>query len=247
MTGKAEIELKLEPKNTDFRTIVGTLESSTLLHPSAVRAESKELVSVYFDTSKLKLRKHGVSLRVRHFGDHHVQTIKRDGSGEGVVLSRDEWECEVEDRTPDLGAARGTALEPLLSRKVRSNLKPLFETRVQRTVYPIRLDGSDIELSLDKGHVEDGRHSSDFCEVELELIHGDGAQLFRLARQLANRVPLEICVRSKAERGYALITGESPQSVKSPPTSLDSRLETQAALKAIARGCLHHLIANVPA
>jgi inorganic triphosphatase YgiF len=138
-------------------------------------------------------------------------------------------------------------LEPLLSRKVRSSLKPLFETRVQRTVYPIKLDGSDIELSLDKGHVEDGRHSSDFCEVELELIQGDAAQLFRVARQLANRVPLEICVRSKAERGYALITEESPQPVKSPPTSLNSRLETQAGLKAIARGCLHHLIANVPA
>jgi inorganic triphosphatase YgiF len=247
MTQKAEIELKLEPKNTDIRTIVGALESNTLLRQSAPQAESKELVSVYFDTSKLKLRKHGVSLRVRHFGDHHVQTIKQDGPGAGVALTRDEWECEVEDQTPDLGAARGTALERLLSRKVRSSLRPLFETRVQRTVYPVKLDGSDIELSFDKGHVEDGRQSSDFCEVELELIHGDGAQLFRLAHQLANRIPLEICVRSKAERGYALITGESPESVKSPPTNISSGLETQAAFKAIARGCLHHLIANVPA
>jgi inorganic triphosphatase YgiF len=83
--------------------------------------------------------------------------------------------------------------------------------------------------------------------MELELIHGDGAQLFRLARQLANRIPLEICVRSKAERGYALITGESPQPVKSPPTNLNPRLKTQAAFQAIARGCLHHLIANMPA
>jgi inorganic triphosphatase YgiF len=247
MTQKAEIEIKLEPKNTDIRTIVGTLESSSLLRSTVAQAQSKELVSVYFDTRELKLRKHGVSLRVRHFDDHHVQTIKRDGPGAGAALTRDEWECEVEDGTPDLGAARGTALEPLLSRKVRSSLKPLFETRVQRTVYPINLDGSDIELSIDKGHVEDGRQSSDFCEVELELIHGDGARLFRLARQLANRIPLEICVRSKAERGYALITGESPQPVKSPPANLNPRLKTQVAFQAIARGCLHHLIANMAA
>ena len=91
MARKVEIELKLESKNTDIRTLVGTLESSTLLRPSAAQAESKELVSVYFDTSKLKLRKHVVSLRVRHFGDHHVQTIKRDGPGEGAALTRDEW------------------------------------------------------------------------------------------------------------------------------------------------------------
>jgi inorganic triphosphatase YgiF len=94
MTQNAEIELKLEAKNTDIRTVIGTLESSTLLRPAAAQAQSKGLVSVYFDTSKLKLRKHGVSLRVRHFGDHHVQTIKRDGPDQGAALTRDEWECE---------------------------------------------------------------------------------------------------------------------------------------------------------
>jgi hypothetical protein len=151
----------------------------------------------------MKLRKHGVSLRIRRVGDRHMQTIKRDRADDGPALSRDEWECAVEGETPDLDAARGTALEPLLTRKTRRSLKPIFETVVRRTVHPITRDGTEIELSLDKGSVDDGRKSTAFCEAELELLRGDGAHMFRLARQLASRAPLQLGVRSKAERGYA--------------------------------------------
>jgi hypothetical protein len=38
--------------------------------------EGAELVSVYFDTQRLKLRKKGVSLRLRHIGGQHLQAIK---------------------------------------------------------------------------------------------------------------------------------------------------------------------------
>jgi len=36
-------------------------------------------LSVYFDTDKHKLRKHGLMLRVRRIGNRYVQTIKADG------------------------------------------------------------------------------------------------------------------------------------------------------------------------
>jgi triphosphatase len=243
MAHKAEIELKLELKKSDMPALV----RSATLRQSAARAKTEELVSTYFDTAKLKLRKHGISLRIRRVGDRHIQTIKRDSVDGGAALSRDEWEREVEDGTPDFDAACGTALEPLLTRKTRRTLKPIFETVVRRTVYPIMLDGTEIELSLDKGSVQDGHNSSEFCEAEIELLRGDGAHLFRLARQLASRTPLQLGVKSKAERGYALITGQPLQPVKSMPVTLPSHFDTKSAFKVIARSCLHQLIANVPA
>jgi inorganic triphosphatase YgiF len=234
MAHKVEIELKLELQKSDMRA----LADSATLRRSAARAKTEELVSTYFDTTKLKLRKHSVSLRIRRIGDRHTQT---------ATLNRDEWECEVEEGTPDFDAARGTALEPLLTRKTRRSLKPIFETVVRRTVYPIMLDGTEIELSLDKGSVQDGHKSLAFCEVELELLRGDGAHLFRLARQLASLTPLQLGVKSKAERGYALITGEPSEPVKSLQAALTPEFDTKSAFKVIARSCLHQLIANVPA
>jgi triphosphatase len=243
MAHKVEIELKLELQKSDMRA----LAHCATLRRSAARAKTEELVSTYFDTAKLKLRKHNVSLRIRRIGDRHTQTIKRDSVKGGATLSRDEWECEVEEERPDFDAARGTALEPLLTRKTRRSLKPIFETVVRRTVYPIMLDGTEIELSLDKGSVQYGHKSSAFCEVELELLRGDGAHLFRLARQLASRTPLQLGVKSKAERGYALITGEPSAPVKSLQAALTPEFDTKSAFKVIARSCLHQLIANVPA
>ena len=168
MAHKVEIELKLELQKSDMRA----LADSATLRRSAARAKTEELVSTYFDTTKLKLRQHSVSLRIRCIGDRHTQTIKRDSVDGGATLNRDEWECEVEEGTPDFDAARGTALEPLLTRKTRRSLKPIFETVVRRTAHAITLDGTEIELSLDKGSVDDGSKSSAFCEAELELLRG---------------------------------------------------------------------------
>jgi CYTH domain len=126
MSHKAEIELKLELENADLRT----LANSPVLKGAPTTA--KELVSVYFDTPKWRLRKHGFTLRVRRDGNHQVQTVKRERAGNGAALSRDEWECNVEGGRPDLDAARGTALKPLLTKKARRALKPVlrpgFET-----------------------------------------------------------------------------------------------------------------------
>jgi inorganic triphosphatase YgiF len=66
---------------------------------------------------KHKLRRHGLSLRVRHIGRRHVQTIKQDGGEGTTLLARKEWEQEISGQRPDIDAARDTALEPLLGKK----------------------------------------------------------------------------------------------------------------------------------
>src|SRR5262245_50760916 len=112
------------------------LARSSLLR--AARKKSSKpatLVSVYFDTDKLKLRNKGLSLRVRRIGRRHIQTIKRE-SGEGAALfTRDEWEHQIGGGQPDLDVAQDGG--HVFGKKVRRGLKPIFETRVRRTVYPI--------------------------------------------------------------------------------------------------------------
>ena len=243
MSAPREIELKFEvPANA-----LSHLGRSPLLK-GAMKGSGKpaSLVSVYFDTDKLKLRDNGLSLRVRRVGATRLQTIKQEAAQNGPLFDRGEWEREIPGAEPDFDAARDTALEPLLSKKLRRALKPVFKTRVERTVYPVRSNGSEIELTIDKGKVEAGRQSEPLCEMELELKRGETAELFRIARELAAEIPLQLAVKSKAERGYALITGEKIKAIKSVPVALGPDMTRQAAFGVIARSCLHQLVANRP-
>jgi len=239
-----EVELKLEvPTDSLYR-----LARSPLLR--AARKKSPKpttLVSVYFDTDKLKLRHKGLSLRVRRIGRRHIQTIKQESGESAAVFTRDEWEHQIGGRQPDLDLAQDAALGPVFGKKVRRSLKPIFETRVRRTVYPIHSGDSEIELTIDKGKVEAGRQSSPLCEVELELKRGESAELFKLARMLAEEVPVQLAVKTKAERGYALIAGERPEPVKAASVALTPNCSRQSSFQAIARACLRQLVANQPA
>ena len=185
----------------------------------------------------MKLRNKGLSLRVRRIGRHHVQTVKQENGESAALFTRNEWEHQIRGRQPDLDVASDTALEPSSSKKLRRGFKPIFETRVRRTVYPIQSGDSEIELTIDKGKVEAGRQSSPLCELELELKRGKSAELFKLARMLAEEVPVQLAVKSKAERGYALIAGEVPEAVKAAPVALTPDCSRQVAFQTIGRAC----------
>src|SRR5262245_64848942 len=114
-------------------------------------------------------------------------------------------------------------------------------------VFPFLCWETEIELTVDKGKVEVGRQSAPLCELELGLKRGESAELFKLARVLAEEVPVQLAVKSKAERGYALIAGELPQPVKAAPIALTPNCSRQVAFQVIARACLRQLVANQPA
>jgi inorganic triphosphatase YgiF len=244
MSPRREIELKLEiPAHSLSR-----LTRSSLLNGAASAPNKPSTqVSVYFDTDKHKLRKKGLSLRVRRIGRRYLQTIKQETGKSATLLDRTEWEHPVRGRQPDLEAAQRTALGPLLNKKLRRGLKPIFETRVRRRVYPIRRGDSDIELTIDRGKIEAGQESAPLCEVELELKRGKSAELFNLARAIADQVPVQLAVTSKAERGYALVAAEQSQPIKAVPVALTPDLTRQAAFQAVALACLHQLVGNGPA
>ena len=146
MLAPREIELKLDLPLDALRK----LKRSLLLDGNHVPGKSVDATSVYFDAGKLNLHKKGISLRVRQVDGRFLQTVKCNEPANGAALSRDEWEIEINGKDLDLDAARRTALEPLLTKKVCRALKPIFETRVHRTVYPILYDGSEIEVASTK-------------------------------------------------------------------------------------------------
>jgi len=132
-----EVELKLLlllPPRTNV-----DLDRLTWLKDLASGEERHQrLVSVYFDTAKRKLRRHGLTLRLRHIGASRVQTVKALTRGARSALGSDEWETEIDGDKPDLKRTRKTALRPLIGKKQRGRLAPVFTTDVQRTTVPLR-------------------------------------------------------------------------------------------------------------
>jgi inorganic triphosphatase YgiF len=241
MTSPKEIELKLEVPPASLSGL-GKIPS---LRALADHPDTATEISVYFDTDKQKLRRHGLTLRVRRSGERRVQTIK--AAADGNFLERGEWESEIPGDTPDLSLARDTPLEPLLSRKLRRQLKPVFETKVRRASSRLSDENCAVMLTLDKGRVDTGERSQPLCEIELELKRGARETLFELAREVVNALPAQLGVASKSERGYALIDGVSGAPARAAPVVLRRDMDACESLRAIARSCLKQIVGNVPA
>ena len=235
-----ERELKFEVAPRSLRK----LAASRLLRRTAQLPRHKYLVSTYFDTPGLLLKKNGVSLRVRQTGKKHLQTIK---TANGIAPGRGEWEHELRNSEPDLRAARGTALQPLLSHKLQRELQPVFATHVQRTIVPLRAGNSHIELALDEGHVRAGQKSCPLHEVELELKRGTASDLFKATRMVAGLVPVKLALRSKSEQGYDLIADRPAQAFRGSKIILEQDAGVAESFQEIGRSVLRHIAANEPA
>jgi triphosphatase len=232
----AETELK-------FRISPRKLSSVLRSGGSRRRADKSEqtLVSTYYDTSRHKLRHHGLTLRVRKVEGRYVQTVKAGGTG-GVT--RGEWEHEVSGANPDLAKTGHTPLRRLATGKLPRKLKPLFHTDIHRMIQGRRVRKSRIELAVDRGHISAGRRSRPVAELELELKSGQVADLFRLARDLERRTGAELDLRSKSERGYQLLANSGGGAQRAEAIELDPELSPQEAFRVIAHSTLRHITAN---
>lgn len=197
--------------------------------------DTRELISVYFDTPDRRLQKAGATLRVRESKGRRVQTLKR---GEG--LAREEHETPIDSDVPD---PKIGPLKDLLDGEA-GELRPAFNVRVTRRQRLVRYNGSEIELALDQGEVRGGRAASAISEVELELKAGEPAALFELARDLSHAAPLYISFDGKAARGQALVEGEPLQARRREKVTLKADAVAGEAFQAAARNALGQIAAN---
>ncbi|VXC19177.1 hypothetical protein BURKHO8Y_20174 [Burkholderia sp. 8Y] len=125
---------------TQLKLLVTSGKASQVMHAPAVSrllngpVDATDLVSTYFDTPEMHLRKHGASLRVRVVGEQRLQTLKMQGSTAAGLFVRDEFECPVNGDGPDLDALlalipkTSEAIDILSVPDVAGRLEPLFLT-----------------------------------------------------------------------------------------------------------------------
>lgn len=240
-----EIELKLAG---DPKALKALFASPTLRNLSSGRAQSRQLDAVYYDTDDLRLRREGLAFRVRRNGRRFEQTLKADGAG-GAAFERGEWEARLSSAEPDLAAMPGEAGAVLAGLLGSAPLRALFSTRVRRQIRRLNATNGTgqpcvVEAALDLGTIEAEGRSIPLAELELELIEGTPATLYRLALELDRLTPLHVETSSKAARGYALAASAPPTHHKAAPLVLDRDATVDAALEAILRACLRHWTAN---
>jgi triphosphatase len=236
---ECEVKLELPP------AAVPQFHKLPLIRGIKAPAKRTFEVSVYFDTDEQRLRRHGILLRVRRIGRRYVQTIK--ATRDSDMFARDEWEWEIADGESDLSLARGTALDRVLKPKSYQRLKPMFETRVRRTVFPLAAERYAIDVTLDQGTIDIGSASRPLCEIELELHRGELRDLFEVARRMSHALPAQLGLRSKAARGFGLLNGEEQGATKFPGVALSNGMTTRETFKRICRACLQQIVANEPA
>ena len=236
-----EVELKLELPPASLPSI----KQVPLLKGLKLSPSRAAEISVYFDTDKYELRKNGLMLRVRRIGHRHVQTIKASSSS--GPFERYEWENAIAGNEPDLSLAKDSPLGRPAVNKLRRAVKPIFETRVKRTVYQIADNARVIALMVDHGTIDTGDRSLPLCEIELELERGNVAELFDVARELIRVLPARLAFKSKSERGYELMEGGADTPVKAATIDLLANMSTRDAFKMIGVACLKQVVDNVPA
>lgn len=227
-----EIELKLE---------AAPGAADRLQHVPGLKGDwsSQRQVSVYFDTHDHDVRELGCSLRVRKAGRSYIQTVKSLDGGAGL-FQRGEWEYQVEGPEPDRQRLENTPLARLGSAK----LTPIVTSEVTRRKLQVHEDGALVEVVIDEGEMRAGKRKLAVNEVELEVIRGEAATVFAMARRIGAKEPVRLSVMSKAERGFALADGKLDQVVKAEPMVVRHEMVVADAFAAIVAACLRHFRLN---
>src|SRR5581483_6403310 len=123
-------------------------------------------------------------------------------------------------------------------------LAPMFVTELRRTAWPLRFDGSLIELALDRGEIRAGTSRQPVSEIELELKEGRPEHVFELALALHESLPVTLGLETKAARGYALLEESVPVPVKAAPTGMTATMSARHAFGLAARNCLTQIRDN---
>ena len=242
-----EIELKL---------LLSPADNEALMRHPLIAAHAngpvrtQQMTARYFDTPDLHFLRHGAGLRVRQVGEEWIQTLKAGGTVQSGLHSRNEWECPVDRAWPRLGRLRKLIgddkewREMLDLPDLKERLESLFVVEVERHTWDLEIDGNQIEMVLDVGHIERHGRRIDINEIELELKDGEPVALFSFALELHEQIPLRLSNISKAERGYMLCrqTGTAPY--RAHALTLDPDDTVGVALTTILDNCLQHIQLN---
>lgn len=232
----SEIELKLSINSNDAALLRNHLAIATACICKPV---TRKVITIYYDTFDQKLLDAGVSLRVRRMSGRWLQSVKATGNSLAGLHQRMEWEDFIAADHPDFTKITDPALIKLfVDKKLRSELRPIFRTEVQRSEWQLAFDNGDkVELALDLGQLIAGQNNEPISEIELELKSGNVGCLFDLALEMQKVIPVSLENVSKAQRGYAYYRANTPKVFNAHPPKLKSNTDVGSAFKKIAWEC----------
>jgi inorganic triphosphatase YgiF len=212
---------------------------------------TERLVSIYCDTEGHALARAGIALRLRRVGRRWVQTVKLGRRAGGAGLFAHE---EVETPAPGGrlaldGPDPTGAYAAIAAAAGDVPLAPVFETRVERTAERLRMpDGALAELALDRGEIVAGATRAPILEAEIELLEGEPAALFALARQLFPTGPVRFATRNKSERGYRLVregaAPDAPRPRNAGAPGFTAEVPVETAARDVLRDCFAQIAEN---
>ena len=237
----------VQPVETEIKLIASPAMLEQLrAHPKLAGADqSVSLVTTYFDTTSGRLRRGGAALRIRDGAKGREQTLKLVSPG-GSSVRRGEWNVAATSDLPEpcgFPVKARTALVRLLD---GAPLEPVATTRIVRTTRRLHYGGSAIEIAFDLGTIQVGGRKTGVCELEMELVEGQFADIAALALQLPLGPELSWSVSSKAERCHALAFDLPPAAAHARPVKLSPGMNVAKGFQAIAWNCLDQLLANYP-
>jgi inorganic triphosphatase YgiF len=225
---------------TELKFVIDAEGAARLRAALGLPAQGRRLRSVYFDTPSLDLKSAGFVLRVREDGAQRIQAVKQ---ANGSLFTRHEWETTLGAEPLDFSAIDATPLGARLGRRRRENLAPAFEVDVWRAKREIEFEGARIEAALDEGEVRTVGQRTAIRELELELVSGDPAALFALARSLSAANPT-LSFLTKSARGFALARDEATAAAALAPPALTGDQTSAAGFRAVASAALAHIAAH---
>lgn len=229
-----EIELKL----TLPQKSLAALRRHPLIADAPRDGRACTLENTYFDTPELELRERRMAVRTRKAGSRWLQTVKCAAESAGGLSSRPEWEQPYLNGCFDFSAIDREDVRSRLE-ALHPRLVPVFTTRFKReTCILTPREGVKVLAMIDSGTIEADGRERPLCELELELVEGDPQELYALALQLAESLPLTPENVSKAERGYRLFSNHALRPAKARPSRLSAEQSPVDAFRIIGFDCL---------
>ena len=235
-----EIEIKFRTDTAGLARLV-----NAPLIKAANDLQTENLKATYFDTPANDLRKKGIILRVRKSGDAvPVLGMKAPGAATDGSFHRLEVEVNSPSLKPNL-ALFDKATRKVLTRIIGDEpIAPKFKMQFKRQSGLVTCGSSVVEIAVDQGHMSCGTQRVPLAEVELELVSGNKADLFALAKTLAEDFSLRLDFVSKAEKGFRALLQEKPAPVKAGPIKSKSLATFDDAVISIISNTLAQFVAN---
>ncbi len=241
---------EIEIKFTATPIVLVRLRSSAILTEIIDGGGSwNRLVSTYHDTPNGDLERAGLSLRLREQAGRRIQTVKGRSSAGGAI-ERYETERVLLPQETFPAATGNKWLDSSLG-VWRQGLRPIASSTLDRWSALIKLNDTTIECAFDFGQIEglgaDGQmRMAPLAELELELLDGDAADLFTVARRISEQPGVRLGFETKLAAARRTGQGSLSGLGKRPALIIDLEGTVEDAFRAGILYCAEQITAITP-